>query len=133
VGGAVLRFMLKSKIHRARVTAADLHYPGSITIDPDLIEMANLYVHEQVHVLDIDNGARFETYVIEGERGGRAICLNGAAARLALPGDRIIVLSYAMCTDAEAREHAPIIVVCDERNEPTIVGLETAVAGVGVP
>ena len=118
--------MLKSKIHRARVTDAQLHYPGSITIDRDLIEVAELLEHEQVHVLDIDNGARFETYVIAGERGSREICINGAAARLALPGDCVIILSYAVCTDAEARGHRPTIVVCDERNEPIALLLETA-------
>ena len=89
------RVMLKSKIHRATVTDCDLHYVGSITIDPDLLEAADILEHEQVHVLDIDNGARFETYTIAGERGSGAMTVNGAAARLVQRGDTIIVVSYA--------------------------------------
>ena len=91
----VQRVMLKSKIHRATVTDCDLHYVGSITIDPDLLEAADILEHEQVHVVDVDNGARFETYTIPGERGSGEICVNGAAARLVHHGDTIIVISYA--------------------------------------
>ena len=89
------RTMLKSKIHRATVTDCDLHYVGSITIDPDLLEAADILEHEQVHVVDVDNGARFETYTIAGERGSGDMCINGAAARLVHTGDRVIVVSYA--------------------------------------
>src|SRR6266516_5690751 len=88
------RVMLKSKIHRATVTDSDLHYVGSITIDPDLLQAADILEHEQVHVLDIDNGARFETYTIAGERGSGEMRINGAAARLVHRGDTIIVISY---------------------------------------
>src|SRR3954451_9262653 len=94
------RVMLKSKIHRATVTDSDLHYVGSITIDPDLLEAADVRDHEQVHVVDVDNGARFETYSI-GERGAGAICINGAAARLVHTGDTIIVISYASYDERE--------------------------------
>ena len=92
------RVMLKSKIHRATVTDSDLHYVGSITIDPDLLEAADILEHEQVHVVDVDNGARFETYTIPGRRGSGEICVNGAAARLVHRGDTIIVISYAPTT-----------------------------------
>src|SRR5690606_15391140 len=92
---AVRRRMLKSKIHRAVVTDANLHYVGSVTIDPDLLDAADILEHEQVTIVDIDNGARLETYVIAGERGSGDLCLNGAAARLVHPGDRVIVISYA--------------------------------------
>jgi aspartate 1-decarboxylase len=108
--------MMKSKIHRATVTDADLHYVGSITIDPVLMEAADLREWEQVHVVDIDNGARFETYVIQGTPGGREICLNGAAARLVHKGDRVIVISYADLDDAELEGYAPTIVHVDSRN-----------------
>src|SRR6202035_2151738 len=95
------RVMLKSKIHRATVTACDLHYVGSITIDRDLLEAADILEHEQVHVLDIDNGARFETYTIAADRGSGAMQINGAAARLVHTGDTIIVVSYAHYDEAE--------------------------------
>ena len=110
------RRMMKSKIHRATVTDADLHYVGSITIDPVLMEAADLHEWEHVHVVDIDNGARFETYVIQGTPGGREICLNGAAARLVHKGDRVIVISYADLDDAELEGYAPTIVHVDSRN-----------------
>ena len=90
------RMMLKSKIHRATVTDCDLHYVGSITVDPDLLEAADIREHEQVHVVDIDNGARFETYTIAGERGSGEMKVNGAAARLVHRGDTVIVISYAL-------------------------------------
>jgi aspartate 1-decarboxylase len=110
------RHMLKSKIHRATVTGCDLHYAGSITIDSDLIQAADVLPGELVHVLDIDNGARFETYVIEGERGAGDVCLNGAAARLVQQGDRVIVVSYGVYSPAELEQHAPRVVHVDEHN-----------------
>lgn len=108
------RRMMKSKIHRASVTDANLHYVGSITIDTELMELADLREWEQVHVVDIDNGARFETYVIPGGPG--AMCLNGAAARLVQKGDRIIVISYADYDEAELDGYAPTIVHVDRSN-----------------
>ena len=102
--------MLKSKIHRATVTDCDLHYVGSITVDPDLLEAADIRPHEQVHVVDVDNGARFETYAIAGERGSREMQVNGAAARLVHRGDTIIVISYATYDESELDDHAPRVV-----------------------
>ena len=113
------RTMLKSKIHRATITDSDLHYVGSITIDPDLLEAADILEHEQVAVLDIDNGARFETYTIAGERGSGTMQINGAAARLVHEGDTIIVVSYASYDEAELERYAPTVVHVDERNIPT--------------
>jgi aspartate 1-decarboxylase len=104
------RVMLKSKIHRATVTGCDLHYVGSITIDPDLLQAADILEHEQVHVLDIDNGARFETYTIAGERGSGAMQINGAAARLVHRGDTVIVVSYANYEQAELEQYEPRVV-----------------------
>ena len=104
------RVMLKSKIHRATITACDLHYVGSITIDPDLLLAADILEHEQVHVLDIDNGARFETYTIAGERGSGAMQINGAAARLVHQGDTIIVVSYANYDQADLDCYEPRVV-----------------------
>jgi aspartate 1-decarboxylase len=112
------RRMLKSKIHRAVVTDADVDYVGSITVDRDLMDAADLLEFEQVAVVDVDNGARLETYVIEGERGSGAICLNGAAAHLVHPGDRVIIISYAEYDEAELASHAPTIVHVDTRNRP---------------
>ena len=110
------RRMMKSKIHRAVVTDADLHYVGSITIDADLMDAADLVEYEQVAVVDIDNGARLETYVIEGAPGSGDVCLNGAAARLVSPGDRVIIISYADYDDAELATHRPAIVHVDTAN-----------------
>jgi aspartate 1-decarboxylase len=110
--------MLKSKIHRATVTDANLNYVGSITIDTDLLDGADIRPYEHVHVVNINNGARFETYAIEGERGSGAMCLNGAAARLAHPGDLIIVLTYAQYDEADLRGYEPTVVHVDERNRP---------------
>ena len=110
------RRMMKSKIHRATVTGADLHYVGSISLDPSLMELADIREWEQVAVLDIDNGARFETYAIVGEPG--EVCLNGAAARLVQPGDRVIVITYGVYDEAELAEYAPRIVHVDEANRP---------------
>jgi aspartate 1-decarboxylase len=110
------RTMLKSKIHRATVTDSNLHYVGSITIDADLLEAADMLEFEQVAVLDIDNGQRFETYTIAGERGSGDMVVNGAAARLVQPGDTIIVLSYAGYSEDELAGYAPRVVHVDERN-----------------
>jgi aspartate 1-decarboxylase len=108
--------MLKSKIHRATVTACDLHYVGSITLDAELMRNADLLPGELVHVLDIDNGNRFETYVIEGTPGSGEVCLNGAAARLVQQGDRVIVVSYGVYDEVELVAHEPRVVHVDERN-----------------
>ena len=110
--------ILKSKIHRATVTKTDLHYEGSITIDKDLIEAAGLYVYEKVHVLNINNGVRFETYVIEGKRGGREIGINGAAARLAQKGDMVIIIAYAHIDESRAVSWKPSIIALDSDNNP---------------
>ena len=110
------RRMMKSKIHRATVTGADLHYVGSISLDPELMRLSDIREHEQVAILDIDNGARFETYAILGEAG--EVCLNGAAARLVQPGDRIIVITYADYEDAELDGFEPTVVHVDTENRP---------------
>jgi len=112
----VRRRMMKSKVHRATVTDADLHYVGSITVDRDLMDAADLAEYEQVAVVDIDNGARLETYVIEGVRGSGDVCLNGAAARLVSPGDKVIIISYADYDEAELAGYAPRIVHVDTDN-----------------
>jgi aspartate 1-decarboxylase len=104
------RTMLKSKIHRATVTDSDLHYVGSITIDTDLLEAADIREHEQVHVVDVDNGARFETYTIAGARGSGEIKINGAAARLVHTGDTVIVISYADYDERELETYEPKVV-----------------------
>jgi len=106
----MIRTMLKSKIHRATVTDSDLHYVGSITIDPDLLEAADILEHEQVHVVDVDNGSRFETYTIAGRRGSGEIKVNGAAARLVHQGDTIIVISYAQYDPTEMERYEPRVV-----------------------
>jgi aspartate 1-decarboxylase len=120
------RTMLKSKIHRATVTDCDLHYVGSITIDPELLEAADIREFEQVAVLDIDNGARFETYTIAGERGAGEMKLNGAAARLVQRGDTIIVVSYASYDAGELDEYEPRVVHVDAHN--AILQVDSAVA-----
>ncbi|HUS60572.1 MAG TPA: aspartate 1-decarboxylase, partial [Acidimicrobiales bacterium] len=112
------RRMMKSKIHRATVTDADVHYVGSITIDRDLMDQADLLEYEQVAVVDVDNGARLETYVIEGARGSGDICLNGAAARLVDPGDRVIIISYAEYDTTELEGYEPTVVHVDRSNRP---------------
>jgi aspartate 1-decarboxylase len=112
----VRRRMLKSKIHRAVVTDANLHYVGSVTIDPDLLDAADILEHEQVAIVDIDNGARLETYAIAGVRGSGDLCLNGAAARLVQPGDRVIVISYADYDDVEMEGYTPRVVHVDTSN-----------------
>lgn len=111
-----MRTMLKSKIHRATVTEANIEYEGSITIDKTLMEAADILPYEQVHVLDIDNGARLETYVIEGERGSGVICINGAAARLVSAGDKVIIISYQTVSEADAVDLVPRLVYVDSQN-----------------
>ena len=110
------RTMLKSKIHRATVTDCDLHYVGSITIDPDLLEAADVLEHEQVHVVDVDNGSRFETYTIAGERGSGEVKVNGAAARLVHRGDTVIVISYGSYTREDLAAYEPRVVHVDREN-----------------
>src|SRR5438270_8638320 len=120
------RVMLKSKIHRATVTDCDLHYVGSITVDEDLLEAADIREHEQVHVVDVDNGARFETYTIAGQRGSGEIKVNGAAARLVHTGDTVIVISYASYDEAELATYEPKVVHVTAEN--AIVTVDDAVA-----
>ncbi|MFF2485630.1 aspartate 1-decarboxylase [Microbacterium sp. NPDC058062] len=108
------RTLLKSKIHRATVTGSDLNYVGSITIDADLLDLADIVEHEQVHVVDVNNGARFETYTIAGERGTGVMQINGAAARLVHTGDVVIVMSYAQYEREEVLEHQPVVINIDE-------------------
>ncbi|WP_270171519.1 aspartate 1-decarboxylase [Paenibacillus sp. SYP-B4298] len=115
------RTMMKSKLHRATVTEANLNYVGSITIDEDLMGLADLWANEKVQIVNNNNGARFETYVIPGERGSGVICLNGAAARLVQPGDKVIIISYAMMAEEEARAYQPKVVILDGNNSPTEV------------
>lgn len=109
--------VLKSKIHRVRVTQAELNYVGSITIDEDLMDAANIIANEKVQIVNNNNGARFETYVIKGERGSGMLCLNGAAARLVQVGDVIIVISYALMDIEKARNYEPLLVFPDEHNK----------------
>lgn len=110
------RIILRAKIHRATVTAADLHYVGSLTLDEDLMEAADLVEHEQVHVVNVTTGARLVTYAIAGERGSGTVCLNGAAARLGAPGDVVIVIAYAHVEEAEVRGHVARVVHVDAGN-----------------
>ncbi len=112
----MMRELMKSKIHRATVTDAHLDYVGSLTVDADLMAAADLLAHEKVHVVNINTGARFETYVIEGEAGSGVLCANGAAARLVQPGDLVIVISYGLYTEAEAKDHSPRIAFVDPKN-----------------
>mgnify|MGYP003978848327 CR=1 FL=1 len=112
-----MRIMLKSKIHRATVTEANINYEGSITINTDLMEAADILPYEKVQVLDIDSGARLETYAIVGEAGSGTICINGAAARLVHPGDKVIILTYHDLSEQEARKAHPIVVNVNEKNE----------------
>jgi aspartate 1-decarboxylase len=111
-----MRTMLRSKIHRATVTEANVDYEGSITIDRNLMEAADILPYEQVHVLDVDNGARLETYVIEGERHSGVICINGAAARLIHEGDKVIIISYQTISEADAASVEPKVVFVDAKN-----------------
>ena len=110
------RTFLKSKIHRATVTDANLNYEGSLTVDIELLEKANMKNFELVSVVDINNGERFETYLIQGERGSRIICLNGAAARKVQVGDKIIIMTYCLLNETEINDHNPTIILVDENN-----------------
>lgn len=113
----MFRTMMKAKIHRATVTEANLNYIGSITIDEDLIDLVGMLPNEKVQIVNNNNGARLETYIIPGPRGTGVICLNGAAARLVQTGDTVIIISYAMMTDEEARKHQPTIAIMGDNNK----------------
>jgi aspartate 1-decarboxylase len=112
------RHMMKSKIHRATITSADLHYEGSLTVDEDLLDAADLLKYEEVQIVNVNNGARFSTYVIPGPRGSGVIQLNGAAARLGMPGDLVIIISYGVFDAAEAENYVPRVVFVDGANTP---------------
>ncbi|MEV0535678.1 MULTISPECIES: aspartate 1-decarboxylase [unclassified Kitasatospora] len=127
----MLRTMLKSKIHRATVTQADLHYVGSVTVDEDLLDAADLLPGELVHIVDINNGARLETYTIAGPRGTGVIGINGAAARLVHPGDLVILIAYGQMDTAEAKGYLPKVVFVDADNRITGLGGDPAEAGEG--
>jgi aspartate 1-decarboxylase len=122
------RTMLKSKIHRCRVTGSDLHYVGSITIDADLLDAADIREHEQVHVVDVDNGSRFETYTIAGARGSGEVQVNGAAARLVHTGDTVIVISYASYSEDELVAYEPRVVHVSASGDNSIATVDDAVA-----
>ena len=124
----MLRTMMKSKIHRATVTQADLHYVGSVTVDEDLLDASDILPGELVHIVDIDNGARLETYTIAGERGSGVIGINGAAAHLVHPGDLVILIAYAQMEDAEARSYVPSVVHVDADNRIIELGGDPAEA-----
>ncbi len=128
----MFRILCKSKIHRATVTDANLNYEGSLTLDPILMEAAGLVPFEQVHVLNLNNGARFETYLIEGERGSGTVCVNGAAARLVQVGDPIIVLAYALVPEEELLQFEARVVFVDEKNERVGVKVVKAIQGMQV-
>ncbi|WP_165056623.1 MULTISPECIES: aspartate 1-decarboxylase [unclassified Adlercreutzia] len=113
--------MLKGKIHRATISQAELNYVGSITVDPELLRAAGILEYEMVQVVDVSNGARFETYTIAGEPGSGMVCVNGAAARLVQPGDTCIIMCYCQMSPDEAREHRPHVVFVDEDNKPVEV------------
>ncbi|WP_040047741.1 aspartate 1-decarboxylase [Bacillus thermotolerans] len=112
----MFRTMMNGKIHRATVTEANLNYVGSITIDQDLLDAAGMAENEKVQIVNNNNGARLETYIISGERGSGVVCLNGAAARLVQPGDKVIIISYVMVAEEQVKDHQPKIVVADELN-----------------
>ena len=124
----MLRTMMKSKIHRATVTQADLHYVGSVTVDEDLLDAADLLPGELVHIVDVTNGARLETYTIKGERGSGVIGINGAAARLIHPGDLVILIAYGLMEDTEARTRKPKVVFVDAENKVIGTGDDPAEA-----
>jgi aspartate 1-decarboxylase len=124
----MLRTMMKSKLHRATVTQADLHYVGSLTLDQDLLDAADLLPGELVHVVDITNGARLETYTIPGPRGSGVVGINGAAARLVHPGDLVIVIAYGQMSSEEARAFQPQVVFVDADNHVSTVGSDPAEA-----
>lgn len=113
----MLLTLLKAKLHRATVTEANLNYTGSITIDKDIIDQAGIFIHEKVQIVNNNNGARFETYVIEGKSGSGVLCLNGAAARLVQPGDKVIIMAYAQMTPEEAQTHKPVVLLLGDNNQ----------------
>lgn len=127
----MFRTMMKSKIHRATVTHADLHYVGSVTVDQDLMDAADLLEGEQVCIVDIDNGNRLETYVIAGERGSGVIGINGAAARLVSPGDLVILIAYGVMNEQECKDYNPSVVFVDADNRPVELGNDPAHAPEG--
>ncbi|MFG1605806.1 aspartate 1-decarboxylase [Actinoplanes sp. NPDC049265] len=127
------RTMLKSKIHRATVTQADLHYVGSVTVDEDLLDAADLLPGEKVAIVDVTNGARLETYTIAGERGSGVLGINGAAAHLVHPGDLVILIAYGQMDDAEARSYQPRVVHVDADNKILARDTDPTSAAVGVP
>jgi aspartate 1-decarboxylase len=129
----MMRTMLKSKIHRATVTQADLHYVGSVTVDEDLLDAADLLPGEQVAIVDITNGARLETYVIPGERGSGVIGINGAAARLVHPGDLVILISYGLMDETEVKSYRPTVVHVDAANRVVDLGADPAAPAPGMP
>ncbi|KQS60471.1 aspartate decarboxylase [Geodermatophilus sp. Leaf369] len=128
----MMRTMLKSKIHRATVTQADLHYVGSVTVDEDLMDAADLLAGEQVAIVDVTNGARLETYVIPGRRGSGVLGINGAAAHLVHPEDLVILISYGLVDDAEAKAHIPTVVHVDGQNRVVELGTDPATPPPGV-
>ena len=128
----MMRTMLKSKIHRATVTQADLHYVGSVTVDEDLLDAADLIPGEQVAIVDVTNGARLETYVIPAERGSGVIGINGAAAHLVHPGDLVILISYGLMDETEAKSHVPKVVHVDAANRVVELGGDPAAPSPGV-
>lgn len=124
-----MRYLLNAKIHRARVTSKDINYNGSITIDEEILNLVGILPWEKVQVVDVDNGARLETYVIPGEQGQRDIQLNGAAAHLVEVGDRVIIMSYALLNDAEIINHHPIIVILNEKNQIEDISITDKIEG----
>jgi aspartate 1-decarboxylase len=126
------RQMLKSKIHRAKITDCDVDYVGSITLDPDLMRQADMFVNEQVHVWDIDNGARFVTYAIEGEQGSGTVQVNGAAARLVRPGDKVIIASFGAYDESDLERYSPVVVHVGDANEVVAVDSDPTVLLGGV-
>lgn len=129
----MMRTLMTSKIHRATVTQADLHYIGSVTIDADLLAAADLMENEKVSVVDISNGSRLETYVIAGAAGSGVISINGAAAHLVNPGDLVIIMAYGLMTEDEARAHSPRVVHVDHENRVVAVGSDPAQPVPGMP
>ncbi|MGH3870533.1 MAG: aspartate 1-decarboxylase [Pseudonocardiaceae bacterium] len=127
----MFRTMLKSKIHRATVTQSDLHYVGSVTLDEDLMDAADLLAGERVAIVDVTNGARLETYVIPGARGSGVVGINGAAAHLVAPGDLVILIAYGMMDEAQARCHRPLVVFVDAGNRIVETGSDPAHAPAG--
>ncbi len=114
----MLRYILLSKLHRGTVTECDINYNGSIKIDPDLLDAAAMRPFERVEIFNVNNGARFSTYIIEGERGSGEIAINGAAARMAMAGDKVIIINYGLMDENEAKDHQPRIVILDDNNKP---------------